>query len=143
MLILDQKRNNEVPASSNTPYHEVLMERIDFTTTEENEEVTINISIPFSGHIVAGGAASNAIRVYLDGDSYYTYSYASYWNGELLLNSGTFPHVTNLPQIGHLSGSLRKIIALPGWHSIFVMSSGATLATVSTIKSQRQYQVYK
>lgn len=106
MLILDQKRNNEVPASSNTPYHEVLMERIDFTTTEENEEVTINISIPFSGHIVAGGAASNAIRVYLDGDSYYTYSYASYWNGELLLNSGTFPHVTNLPQIGHLSGSL-------------------------------------
>ena len=143
MILLDKKLNTELMASSNTIYHEVFMERVDFTTTEENEEVNINISIPFSGHIVSGNAASNAIRVYLDGDSYYTYSYAAYWNGELLLNSGTFPSVINLPMVGHLSGSLRKVITEPGVHSIFVMSSGASLSTVSTIKSERRYQVWK
>lgn len=143
MILLDKKLNTELAASSNTVYHEVFMERVDFTTTEENEEVNISISIPFSGHIVSGNPASNAIRVYLDGDSYYAYSYATYWNGELLLNSGTFPGVINLPMVSHLSGSLRKVIAEPGVHSIFVMSSGASLSTVSTIKSERRYQVWK
>lgn len=143
MILLDKKLNTELMASSNTAYHEVFMERVDFITTEENEEVNISISIPFSGHIVSGSAASNAIRVYLDGDSYYPYSYAAYWNGELLLNSGTFPSVVNLPMVGHLSGSLRKVITDPGVHSIFVMSSGASLSTVSTIKSERRYQVWK
>lgn len=142
-IILDKKINTELMASSNIPYHEVFMERVDFQTTQQNEEVTINISIPFSGHIVGGDAASNAIRVYLDGNSYYNYSYASYWNGEMLLNSGAFPHIANLPQIGHLSGSIRKIIAMPGTHSIYVQSSGGSLGTASTIKSERRYQVWK
>ena len=141
-IILDKKMNTELMASSNTPYHEVFMERVDFQTTQENEEVTISVSIPFSGHIVGGSAASNAIRVYLDGNAYYAYSYATYWNGEMLMNSGSFPSVVNLPAIGHLSGSVRKVIATPGTHYIYVQSSGASLGTASTIKSERRYQVW-
>lgn len=142
-IILDKKMNTELMASSNIPYNEVLMERIAFETTEPDEEVTINIAIPFSGHIVGGSASSNAIRVYLDGDAYYAYSFATYWNGDLLLNSGSFPHIVNLPQVGHLSGSLRKVIATPGTHYIYVQSSGGSLGVASTIKSERRYQVWK
>jgi len=142
-MILDEKKNTELAASSNTIYHEVLMEKIDFVTTECDEEVTIMLSIPFSGHIVAPPAASNALRVYLDGDSYYTYSYASYWNGELLVNSGSFPSEVNLPVVGHLTGVIRKTIPTPGDHSIYVQSSGGTLGTVTTIKAQRRYQIYR
>lgn len=141
-IILDKKMNAELMASSNIPYNEVLMERIAFETTEPDEEVTINITIPFSGHIVGGSPSSNAIRVYLDGDAYYAYSFATYWNGELLMNSGAFPHIVNLPQVGHLSGSVRKVIAAPGIHYIYVQSSGASLGTASTIKSERRYQVW-
>lgn len=143
MILLDKKMNTELAASSNTPYHEVLMEKISFTTTEEDEEVCISMSIPFSGHIVAGVAASNAIRVYLDGDAYYAVSFAKYWNGTMLLNSGSFPSVVNLPQVGHLSGTIRTVIKEPGVHCIYVQSSGGTLSTVSTIKSERRYQVWK
>lgn len=142
-MLLDEKRNVEFAASSNIPYHEVNMEVIEFCTECDNQDVTINIVIPFSGHLISNqSATSNAIRVYLDGDGYYSVLYAEYWNGELLLNSGAFPSVTNVPEIGLLSGTVRKTIAKAGSHRIVVQSSGGGVGVVSTIKSQRRYQVY-
>jgi hypothetical protein len=145
-MLLDEKRNVELAASSNVPYHEVSMELIEFCTSCDDQEVIINISIPFSGHIVALPAASQAIRVYLDGDAYFEVVgpqvTAQYWNGELLLNAGAFPSEVNFPITGHLSGMIKKVIPKAGNHQIRVQSSGATIGTVSTIKSQRRYQVW-
>jgi len=142
-MILDLKVNTELANSPDATYHEKLMEIIHFTTDCDDQDVIINIVIPFSGHIVELPASSNALRVYLDGDAYYEYSYASYWNGELLLNSGTFtPVLVNYPMVGMLSGSVRKKIPHAGDHIITVQCAGGTMSTVTTIKSQRRYQVW-
>lgn len=143
-MILDQVVTSELTSAPDAAYHEKCMEIINFTTDCDNQEVIISVIIPFSGHVTQLPASSNALRVYLDGDAYYNYSYASYWNGELLLNSGTFtPPVANHPIVSVLSGVIRKTIAKAGPHTINVQSAGGTVSTVTTIKSQRRYQVWE
>jgi len=141
-MIIDLTIRSEIASQPCAVYTEKLIETVEFITDSDNQWVNISICIPFSGHISGGVAASNALRVYLDGDSYFQQSFAKYWNGKMLLNSGCFPDVPNLPVVSHLSGVRRVLIEKAGVHKIHLQGAESTMQCVTTIKSERHYQVW-
>lgn len=142
-LLLDYRGSTDIPISSNTAYHEVLWERVEFTTTQPNEVVYISVSIPFSVHAAINAQTNGAIRVYLDGDAFVPVSFASMWNGEVLINSGGWTQLANLPASSQVGGVIRRVIETPGVHTIRTMFSGSSTITVGTMRTVRRIQVWK
>lgn len=150
-FLLDSRSDTELAISSNVRYQEVTARQYDFTTTVDNQEVTIAVAIPFTIN-QAGGTfpAVAAWRLYLDGNGYTSISIkdnfgqpvtAKQWNGDIITNEGRWCYDTKI-QDGALTSTLKYIIPTAGTHSLRLQYSGSQLSVIGTLRSRARLQVW-
>jgi hypothetical protein len=140
-VLLDEIRDEEIPGSSNTEYHEEVVEVAEFDVCTTGY-YTVSFSIPFSVHATLDGDLNGACRVYLDGTDWKYVGVGRQWDGELLANGGQWCVRSGVPTNGRTEATIRLHLKR-GHHILRACISSSATVVVVCLRARRRFQVWK